>query len=308
MEGAAATEVPATATTPLNLKSSTFAFVIEVAVTLPSVVDAPVENPAVNVPVYFPKLAATGLASVKVAEVVPETMLAKAAATSLAVMFTRAVKVRPLTVTKSLGLSALNAMTLVSKVESALPSDLVMPGMEFPLTISPTLPLLVAVAVTEAVLLAPVVKPSANVPLKLPLLNVAVVDAADTAKAVMPDFKLENAVANSSAEVAADAVKVSPFSVKPLPAASSAGKVIVVASLFPNALAAAPDTPVTPKGLEGGVVSKPKPKSEPCTEVESYQTDKFLPSGVVSVKPPAPLSPATTPCTVVPALILSITY
>ena len=75
---------------------------------------------------------------------------------------------------------------------------------------------------------------------------------------------------------------------------------MVLLSLEPKVLAAAPDTPVTPKGLEGGVVSKPKPKSEPCTEVESYQTDKFLPSGVVSVKPPVPLSPATTPCTAVP--------
>ena len=82
----------------------------------------------------------------------------------------------------------------------------------------------------------------------------------------------------------------------------------MVALLAPNALAAVPDTPVTPKGLEGGVVSRPKPKSEPCTEVESYQTDRFLPSGVVSVKPPVPLSPAITPCTVLPALILSITY
>ena len=187
------------------------------------------------------------------------------------------------------------------------PCILATDGTESPLTILPTLPLLVAVAVTLASVLAPVVKPSANVPLKLPLLKVAVVDAADTAKAVMPDLRFENAVANSVLVVVPAEVKVSPLSVKPSPA-DSPGKVIVLLSLAPKVLAAVPDTPVTPKGLEGGVVSKPKPKSEPCTEVESYQTDKFLPSGVVSVKPPVPLSPATTPCTVVPALILSITY
>ena len=173
--------------------------------------------------------------------------------------------------------------------------------------ISPTLPLLVAVAVTTlAPLLEPVVKPSAKVPLKLPFVT-AVGLAAAAASADMPDFKLENAAANSLAVVVAAEVKVIPFSVKPSPEPSD-GKVMTEASLAPNALAAAPDTPVTPIGLEGGVVSRPKPKSEPCTEVESYQTDKFLPSGVVSVKPPVPLSPATTPCTVVPALILSITY
>ena len=174
-------------------------------------------------------------------------------------------------------------------------------------TISPTLPLLVAVAVTTLTpLLVPVVKPSAKVPLKLPFVTAAGLAAA-AAKAVMPDFKLENAAANSLAVVVAVEVKVIPFSVKPSPAPSE-GKVMAVVSLAPNALAAAPDTPVTPKGLEGGVVSRPKPKSEPFTEVESYQTDKFLPSGVVSVNPPVPLSPATTPCTEVPALILSITY
>jgi hypothetical protein len=98
-----------------------------------------------------------------------------------------------------------------------------------------------------------------------------------------------------------------PFNVKPCPG-FKAGNVTLCASLLPKVDAAAPAIPVTPKGLEGGVVSRPKPKSEPCTEVESYQTDKFLPSGVVSVKPPVPLSPANTPCTEVPALILSITY
>ena len=156
-------------------------------------------------------------------------------------------------------------------------------------------------------LAAPVVKPSAKVPLKLPLLKVAAVDAAAAANEDMPDFKLENAVANSAPEVLPVEVNVRPLSVNPCPAVS-AGKVMVLLSLEPKLLAAEPDTPVTPKGLDGGVVSKPKPKSEPCTEVESYQTDKFLPSGVVSVKPPVPLSPATTPCTALPALILSITY
>ena len=54
------------------------------------------------------------MASVKAAAVEPEAMLEKAAATSLGVMLTLAVNVRPLTVTKSLGLSALNAMTFFS--------------------------------------------------------------------------------------------------------------------------------------------------------------------------------------------------
>ena len=155
-------------------------------------------------------------------------------------------------------------VTLATSVVAPLaPCILAIVGMEFPLTISPTLPLLVAVAVTTALLLAPVVKPSENVPLKLPLLKVAVVDAAAAANADMPDFRLENAVANSIAVVAAVDVKVSPFSVKPCPAAVSAGNVTVVVSLAPKVLAAAPDTPVTPTGLEGGVVSRPKPKSEP---------------------------------------------
>ena len=122
MEGAAATEVLATATTPLTAKSVTFELAVtEVAVTVPVEVEAPVENPVVNVPVNLPKLAATELASVTVAAVAPEAMLEKAAATSLAVMFTRAVKVKPLTVTKSLGLSALNVMTFDSVVAAAAP-------------------------------------------------------------------------------------------------------------------------------------------------------------------------------------------
>ena len=154
-------------------------------------------------------------------------------------------------------------VTVATSVTLPVPLPTAMVGTEFPLTILPTLPLLVAVAVTVLVLLAPVVKPSANVPLKLPLLKVVEEANAETAKAVMPDLRFENAVANSASEVAADAVKVSPFSVKPCPAAVSPGKVIVVASLFPKVLAAVPDTPVTPKGLEGGVVSRPKPKSEP---------------------------------------------
>ena len=130
-----------------------------------------------------------------------------------------------------------------------------------PLTILPTLPLPVAVAVTWLVLAAPVVKPSANVPLKLPLV-MAVGFAAAAASADMPDFKLANAAANSVSEVDAVEVNVKPLSVKPLPAVS-AGKVTVVLSLEPKLLAAVPDTPVTPKGLDGGVVSRPRPKSEP---------------------------------------------
>ena len=254
----------ATALTPLTAILVTFVVPVAVATTTPAEVAAPVENPAANVPVYFPKLAATGLASVKVADVTAEeaaAMLAKAAATSAFVIFTLAVKVKPLTVTNSFGFKGSNVIVLTSAAEP--PSTVETDGVEFPVTISPTLPLLVAVAVTAALVLAPVVKPSANVPLKLPLLKVVEVANAETAKAVMPDLRFENAVANSLLLVAADAVKVSPFSVKPCPAAVSAGKVIVVASLFPKVLAAVPDTPVTPKGLEGGVVSRPKPKSEP---------------------------------------------
>ena len=174
-----------------------------------------------------------------------------------------AVTVRPAKVKVWFWVSCGNVTSTSSVVAADAPCVIATVGTEFPLTILPTLPLLVAVAVTVLVLLAPVVKPSANVPLKLPLLKVVVEANAETAKAVMPDLRFENAVANSASEVAADAVKVSPFSVKPCPAAVSAGKVILVASLFPKVLAAVPDTPVTPKGLEGGVVSKPKPKSEP---------------------------------------------
>ena len=122
MDGVAATEVLAAAKTPLTAKSVTFELAVtEVAVTVPVEVEAPVENPVVNVPVNLPKLAATELASVTVAAVAPEAMLEKAAATSLAVMFTRAVKVKPLTVTKSLGLSALNVTTFDSVVAAAAP-------------------------------------------------------------------------------------------------------------------------------------------------------------------------------------------
>ena len=117
MEGVAATEVLAAAKTPLTVKSVTLVLaVVEVAVTVPVEVETPVENPAVKVPENLPKLAATGLASVRAEDVEPDAMLEKAAATSLAVMFTRAVKVRPLTVTKSLGLSGLNVMTFDSVV------------------------------------------------------------------------------------------------------------------------------------------------------------------------------------------------
>ena len=251
------------AKTPLTTKSVTFVLaVVEVTVTT-LLVDAtlPVENPALNVPLYLPKLAATGLASVLAAAVDPEATLEKAAATSLGVMLTLAVKVRPLTVTKSFGFSALKVMRLDSVVPPA-PSVLTTVGILSPVTILPTLPLLVEVAVTCVLLAAPVAKPSANVPLKLPLLKVAAVDAAAAANADMPDFKLENAVATSALVVEPVDVKVKPFKVNPCPAAS-AGKVMVLLSLLPKLLAAAPDTPVTPKGLDGGVVSKPKPKSEP---------------------------------------------
>ena len=111
------------------------------------------------------------------------------------------------------------------------------------------------------VMAAPVVKPSAKVPLKLPFVT-AVGFAAAAASADMPDFRLPNAAANSASVVLAVDVNVRPLSVKPCPAVS-AGKVMVLLSLPPKLLAAAPDTPVTPKGLDGGVVSKPKPKSEP---------------------------------------------
>ena len=122
MEGVAATEVLAAAKTPLTAILVTSELVVaEVAVTVPVEVEAPVENPVVNVPVNLPKLAATELVRVIAAEVVPDAMLAKAAATSLAVMFTRAVKVSPLTVTKSLGLSVLNVMRADSVVAAAAP-------------------------------------------------------------------------------------------------------------------------------------------------------------------------------------------
>ena len=101
-----------------------------------------------KVPVNLPKLAATGLANVTLAAVAPEAMLEKAAATSLAVMLTLAVKVRPLTVTKSFGFIALKVMTLDSVVVPAAPSVLTTVGTVSPLTILPTLPLLFAVAVT----------------------------------------------------------------------------------------------------------------------------------------------------------------
>ena len=117
------TVADATATTPLTAKSVTpvFRLAVAVAVTVPVEVAAPVEKGEANVPVNLPKLAATELASVTVADVAPEAMLEKAAATSLAVMFTRAVKVKPLTVTKSLGLSALNVTTFDSVVAAAAP-------------------------------------------------------------------------------------------------------------------------------------------------------------------------------------------
>ena len=140
---------PAAATRPFTAKSVTLVLgVVEVAVTVPVLVEAPVEKPAVKVPVNLPKLAATGLAKVMAADVVPEAMLEKAAATSLGVMLTLAVKVRPLTVTNSFGFIALKVMTLDSVVVPAAPSVLTTVGTVSPLTILPTLPLLVAVAVT----------------------------------------------------------------------------------------------------------------------------------------------------------------
>ena len=110
-------DVDVAATTPFTAKSGTLVIgVIEVAVRVPELVEAPVVNPAVKVPLNLPKLAATGLASVKAAAVEPEAMLEKAAATSLAVMFTLAVKVKPLTVTKSLGFRGWNVRTFDSVV------------------------------------------------------------------------------------------------------------------------------------------------------------------------------------------------
>jgi UDP-N-acetylglucosamine 2-epimerase (non-hydrolysing) len=106
-------------------------------------------------------------------------------------------------------------VTVATSVELFVPSVLAIVGIESLVTILPTLPLLTAVAVTVlAPLFEPVVKPSAKVPLKLPLVS-AVGLAAAAANADMPDFKLENAAANSIAVVVAVEVKVSPFSVKP---------------------------------------------------------------------------------------------
>ena len=106
-------------------------------------------------------------------------------------------------------------VTVATSVELFVPSVLAIVGMVSPLTMLPTLPLLVAVAVTWLVLAMPVVKPSAKVPVKLPLLKVAVVEAAAAASADMPDFRLENAVASSELSVVPVEVKVSPLSVKP---------------------------------------------------------------------------------------------
>ena len=78
--------------------------------------------------------------------------------------------------------------------------------------------------------------------------------------------------------------------------------------LLEIAAAAALGTPVTPAGSEVVGLFSPKPKSEPTATLESYQTDKFLPSVVVKVNPPTPESPATTPCDAVLALIEFITY
>ena len=142
-------EIEVAAATPLTAKSVTSVVAVtEVAVTVPELVEAPVVNPAVKVPLNLPKLAATGLARVKAAAVVPEAMLEKAAATSLSVMFTLAVKVRPLTVTKSFGFIALKVMRLDSVDAPSTPCVLTSVGILSPVTILPTFPLLVAVAVT----------------------------------------------------------------------------------------------------------------------------------------------------------------
>ena len=87
-------------------------------------------------------------------------------------------------------------MTATLSVTPAFPSVFAIVGILLPVTILPTLPLLVAVAVTWFVLALPVIKPSANKPLKLPLLKVAAVEAAAAANAEVPDFRFANAVAN----------------------------------------------------------------------------------------------------------------
>ena len=86
--------------------------------------------------------------------------------------------------------------------------------------------------------------------------------AAAAARAVIPDFKFPKAAASSVLLVPAVDVKVNPLSVKPCPAVN-VGKVMAVVSFEPKLLAAVPATPVTPIGFEGGVVSKPRPKSDP---------------------------------------------
>ena len=100
---AVVTVADATALTPLTAILVLSPVDVAVATTTPAVVAAPVENPAVNVPVYFPKFAEVVFASVKADEVVPEEILLKAVATSAFVIFTLAVKVKPLTVTNSFG-------------------------------------------------------------------------------------------------------------------------------------------------------------------------------------------------------------
>ena len=74
----------------------------------------------------------------------------------------------------------------------------------------PTLPLLVAVAVTLLPEIAPVVKPSANTPEKVPFAALTEL-AAVAATAVMPDCKLANAAATSAEVQALVAVNVKPF-------------------------------------------------------------------------------------------------
>ena len=175
----------------------------------------------------------------------------------------------------------------------------------------PTLPLPVAVAVTTSVAvpletLEPVVKPSKKVPLKVP--SAALIGlAAVAATPVMPERKLENAAATCSLVEAPVEVNVKPFSVTFCPAVKALN-VMAEVSAEPAETALVPVIPETPTGVEGVAVSMPKPKSMPSRVVLSYQTERLRPSMVFKVKPPPPPSPAVTPWTAVPALILSITY
>ena len=193
------------ATTPLTtISSATFVLaVIEVAVTVPVLVEAPVENPDVKVPLNLPKFAATGLASVKAAAVEPEAMLEKAAATSLAVMLTLAVNVRPLTVTNSFGLSALNAM----RFDSVVPLTVVSPCATL-IVMNPAPALAdksvtLELAVTDVNLTtAPLAVPVEKVPFKVPALTTKSLFALTVPGAVT--VPLAALLANAAAKLAAE--------------------------------------------------------------------------------------------------------